>query len=83
MACIAAPPLPLPPPLPAGVTIPIYTPPTLPNLGLCCKIILPSIPLPFQTLTIPFPAAIVTALNGYIAAIQAYYDGISASCPLE
>jgi hypothetical protein len=84
MACLALPPLPpFPPVLPGGITIPIFTPPTLPKLGFCCNIPLPEFPIPAIALPIPFPAVTITALNQFIAAVQAAYDAVSVSCPLE
>jgi len=54
---------------------------SLPSLGLCCKIRLPAFAIPGVALTIPFPAAVIAALNGYMAAAQSLYDQLEVPCP--
>jgi hypothetical protein len=83
MPCIAPPALPGLPSLPAGVSLPVFPGLTLPSLGLCCKIRLPSFPVPPIALTIAFPSAVITALNGYLAAAEALYDMLEVPCPNE
>ena len=88
MSCLELPPFPPLPALPPGVSIPVFTPPALPeNSGLlCCTIPIPSFPIPAAVLTIPFPAAVITALNTITKAVQAYYDEyttFSINCPFS
>lgn len=84
--CLKAPPLPTLPPLPPGVTIPIFTPPVLPSLGLCCKIPLPPIPIPAIAIPIAFPPAVNAALQVISQTMQAYWDQyttLNIKCPFE
>lgn len=83
MPCIAPPALPALPPLPPGVSLPVFPGLTLPSLGLCCNIRLPAFPIPPIALTIAFPPAIITALNGYLDALEALYDSLNVPCPNE
>ena len=82
MSCIAiaAPPLPV---LPTGISIPVFVPPPIPTLGLCCTIPLPIPPIPALVLLVPFPAPVITALNTAMKGVQAYFDLLSFDCPLQ
>ena len=82
MSCIAIaiPPL---PPFPPGITIPLFVPPPVPNLKLCCTIVLPIPPLPIVSLGIAFPAAAIATLNAAMKSVQAYFDLLSFDCPLQ
>jgi hypothetical protein len=82
MPCIALPPPPIPT-LPPGISIPVFSPPVIPGFGLCCKFPIPQFPFPAGVLTIPFPAVIMTAFNGYMTQIQAYWDLLQINCPLQ
>lgn len=82
MACLKAPVPPIPV-LPSGITLPIFVPPTLPDLGLCCKLPLPAFPIPAIALPIAFPAAAIATVNGFLLAMQSYFDLLQVSCPLE
>jgi len=86
--CLKLPPYPNPPALPSGISIPLPTLPSLPNIGLCCKINLPtslltpptwpaSIPIPFAAISI-FVTATFTAVKAYLDALEA-----AVACPLE
>ncbi len=81
MPCIALPPFPALPSLPGGVSIPVFPGLSLPSLGLCCKIRLPTFAIPAIALTVPFPAVIVATINKYVAAAQALYDMLEVPCP--
>ena len=85
MPCLELPGLPSLPSLPPGVSLPIFTPPTLPNLNLCRKIQLPAFPIPAVTLPIPTEliAAVVATLQELIAGVQAYLDALPVSCPFS
>jgi hypothetical protein len=84
--CFEIPPFGPFPPLPPGVSIPIFPGLVLPSIGLCCKIQLPpwgAFPIPMVTLPIAFPAAVITAYAEIVAAVQALTDSLSIPCPSE
>jgi hypothetical protein len=82
MPCLA---LPVPGPivLPGGITLPIFTPPVVPGIGFCCKLPLPVFPTAAVALLLPFPPGVVDTLNGYLRAVQAAFDAVQVSCPLQ
>jgi len=86
MPCLPIPSFPSPPPLPSGVSLPTFTPPALPSLGLCCNIQIPpwgTFPTPLPPLSIAFPAAVVTALATLMQGVQQVQDAIAIPCPKQ
>lgn len=81
MACIKAPNV-LPPAFPAGISLPTLTLPTVPGLGLCCKLILPFPTIP-NLPAIPIPAAALAAVNAIFQQVNAALDAVSFKCPLD
>jgi hypothetical protein len=84
--CLALPPFPTPPPLPPGMSVPTFSPPSLPSVGLCCKIQVPpfgALPIPMPTLPIAFPAAVIAAYAALIADLQNVYDAVAIPCPTQ
>jgi hypothetical protein len=82
MPCLAATAPPLPP-LPAGITFTPFVPPVLPNIGLCCKLPLPTIPIPVPTIPIALPAPVVAAYMAFRKAVQAWFDSLVVECPIQ
>lgn len=84
MACVAIPPIPLPPiPFPLSLTPPDLPPLPFP-LGICCQVVQftlvpPPIPLPPFILN----PAFVAGLTAAIKSVQAYIDAIPLTCPKE
>ncbi len=83
MACIEVPKIALPT-LGLGLSIGI----TLPALSLdpkfCCKLPLPAIATPPIPLGLNLvPAAVTTAINVYIAAVNTYVNALQFKCPKE
>lgn len=85
MPCKVLPPFPTPPPLPAGVSIPVFPGFTLPSEGLCCKVQVPPFPVPVPAVTIGLAvsAQVVSAYAALIKGVQAYYNAIAIPCPNE
>lgn len=82
--CLDIPILPVPPPLPLGLTIA----PTFPvfsfNPALCCRIL----PFPLVTPPIPLPpfvlnAGVILVLTNAMQAIQNFLDSLPLDCPFE
>ena len=86
MPCKSLPPFPAPPPLPPGVTIPTFTPPSLPSDGLCCNIQFPppwvGVP-PLPPISIALPQGLVAAYAEAVQGIQAVYDLVAIPCPSD
>lgn len=86
MPCTAIPPDFFPAfPLPGGVSIPSFSPPTV-TFGFCCNIQLP----PYGTFPIPFPPipfGFLAPIVAYIATIEALvgeaFDAVSIPCPTQ
>jgi len=84
MPCIPTPPIPLPPPIPGGITIAPPTPPPFPGVGLCCKLALPPTPIPPIPLGLVVPAAVVVAYNTVLKNVREYIDQLAlTTCPKE
>lgn len=85
MPCLTLPTPPGLPPLPPGVSIPLFPGLALPSLGLCCKIRYPPYPvtIPNVVLAIPFPSAVVTAYMEAQDALENLYDLAVIPCPSE
>ena len=83
MPCLSASPPPLPP-LPPGISLVIFTPPTLPNVGLCCKLPIPNYPLPIPVvLSATLPGGLISTYNAFAKAIRQWFDSLQVSCPLQ
>jgi hypothetical protein len=72
-------------PLPPGVGIPTFTPPTV-TFGFCCNIQFPpwgTFPLPFP----PIPPGFLTAIAAYISSIEDLvgetFDAVAIPCPTQ
>lgn len=83
MPCINGPAPPAPPPLPSGVSIPVFTPPVIPETNLCCNITLPGIDVPAQAIPIAFPASVVATYAKLMKGIQAVFDAAAIPCPMQ
>ena len=90
MPCIATqiPSFPPLPPLPSGLSIPVFPGVTFPSLGLCCNIhlyppFLTPYPfsLPYTALPLAIPTAVLVAYAALQAFIQELYVKISIPCP--
>jgi hypothetical protein len=88
MPCTPFPPgfFPVPPSLPAGVSLAPFTPPTV-TVGFCCEITVPpwgSFPFPpIPGFTPALLGPVVTLISTINAEIQAVFDAVAIPCPTE
>jgi hypothetical protein len=84
--CDLLPPFPTPPPLPPGMSVPVFPGLVLPSIGLCCKIQVPpwgAFPVPAVTIPVAFPAAVIAAYAELVTGLQLAYDAVAIPCPTE